>query len=138
MLSQKMLDLLVQIADKMTGYELMGSKWQNCEAETIASQTICACALNYKNHGEAFSWCGVGTRGIGGNGLVNNPRGMGKVVNDGSIIVDWYDGPLKPKDPDTIIQKDGKFCILRCSESLIWYAAGMVLSKKDLKALQTA
>ena len=88
-------DLLLKVADKIkTGWELCGSKWQNCEAETIVCQAICSCALNFREHGDAFSWQGKGTQCVSGGGLADNPKGMQSLLDDKCIVLEPYTGQL--------------------------------------------
>ena len=104
-----------------TGRELMGSKWQNCEAETIAVQTISACALNGRNHGEELSWCGQSVffgRQLCGT---NNSRGLHILLDDGSLVLEEYTGALTP--PDGTATQNGRPLVLRVTESLLAYAA---------------
>lgn len=122
-LTPELLALLQKVAKKCNNYSLMDSKWQNSEAETIASQCLASCALNHREHGDAFSWASTNLDAIGGNGLVNNPDGLGRLTRDGSIIVEEYNGPLKPKKPSEIQQRNGKFLVLRVTAALIYYAA---------------
>jgi hypothetical protein len=134
-LSEEMKTKLLEITEGLTGYELMGSKWRNCEAETIAAQCLASCAFNLKKHGDAFSFQGVGTRITGGMGIVNNPKGMNSLISDGSIIVEPYDGPVKPDNggKDIVLDDHGRWMCLRVTESLILYAAGMIGPKKKKK-----
>lgn len=113
--------LLKKVAAKIkTGYELMGSKWQNSEAEVIAMQTINACKNNLKDHGDAFSWLGGNaTRGRAQCGT-DNARGLGKLIADGSLVQEDYTGPLTP--PDGTATHNGKPQILRVTDALLAYA----------------
>jgi len=131
-LSDEMKAKLLEITEGMNGYELMGSKWRNCEAETIAAQCLASCAYNLKKHGDAFSFQGVGTQMTGGMGLVDNPKGMRSVVQDGSIIVEPYEGPIQPDNGgrDIVRNEHGKWMCLRVTESLILYAAEMIMPEK--------
>jgi hypothetical protein len=118
--------LLRKIAAKIkTGSELMGSRWQNCEAEVIALQTISACALNLKQHGDAFSWLAEScTRGRNQAGT-NNSRGLQLLTDDQCLLVEPYAGPAKaPKGTAT---RDGKPLVLRCTPRLLHYAASEML-----------
>jgi hypothetical protein len=104
----------------------MGSKWQNCEAEVIAVQTISACALNLKNHDEAISWQGRGT--LSGRQMcgTNNLHGLNLLLNDGMIVSEKYTGPLKPGEPETIATEGEQYLVLRCTEKLLQYALGHI------------
>jgi hypothetical protein len=108
----------------------MGSKWQNCEAETIALQTICACSNNLKRKGDAFSWlsgsCTTGWQQCG----TNNVRGLQMLLDDGSLIREDYTGGHKA--PQGTATHDGKFQILRVTNTLLGYAASKM--KIDLLA----
>lgn len=123
--------LLLATAEKIkTGWELCGSKWRNTEAEVIALQTITACALNLKNHGEAFSWLGWScTRGRGPCGT-DNARGLGLLEADGSVVVESYTGPLQA--PNTTAIRDGKPQVLRVTDKLIMYAASKINAKPEV------
>ncbi len=82
-----MSELLLKAAKLIkTGNELMGSKWQNCEAEVIATQTVCACANNFTDHGEAISWQGKGT--LAGRAVcgTDNAHGLGLLIKDGMLV----------------------------------------------------
>lgn len=119
-------DLLCSVADSIKhGRELMGSKWGSCEAEVIACQAIGSCALNFRKHGDAFSWQGTGTKIISGGGLGNNPKGMASLINDRSIKVEPYEGKLKSPE-DTVRDKQGRPMVIRISNNLLHYAAGMI------------
>lgn len=112
-----------------TGNELMGSKWQNCEAEVIAMQTICACARNLKDHGEAISWQGNGTLVGRQQCGTNNANGLNLLLRDGMIISEEFIGTLEPSEPDKIATKDGKYLVLRCTEKLLNYFIEFVGSR---------
>lgn len=107
-----------------TGHEMMGSKWQNCEAEVIALQTVSACALNLKNKDDAFSWlagsCTTGRQQCG----TNNARGLQMLLDDGSLIQESYTG--KHKAPSETATHDGKPQILRVSQHLLKYVASQM------------
>lgn len=120
-----MSDLLLKAAGLIkTGNELMGSRWQNCEAEVIATQTICACAKNFKDYGEAISWQGKGTLAGRAMSGTNNAHVLGLLLKDGMIVSEKFTGDLKPSKPDTIAMEDGKYLVLRCTEKLLHYAIG--------------
>lgn len=120
------LELLAAVAAKIkTGYELMGSKWSNAEAELIAVQTISACQMNQKDHGDAFSWlAGSATTGRRQCGT-NNARGLAMLIEDGSLVQEDYAGTLT-SPPGTAIH-NGKPQVLRVTNRLLHYAASMVL-----------
>lgn len=120
-------DLLEKAASVFkSGNELMGSQWQNCEAEVIATQTIKACALNLKNHGEALSWLGNSARTGRQNCGTRNGQGLARLVREGFIVEETYEGSLKPSNPEEIHQVDGKYTVLRCTEKLLKYVIGFV------------
>lgn len=102
-----------------TGWELCGSKWKNCEAETIVLRTISACANNLKSKGDAFSWlagsCTTGRQQCG----TNNARGLQMLINDGSIVQEDYTGPHEP--PAGTATHDSKPQVLRVTNSLLLY-----------------
>jgi len=113
---------LVRIANSIkTGWELSNSKWKNCEAETIVCQTLCACKNNLKTHGDAFSWATDNAlHGMGGNGLVDNARGVRTIGED--LIVEPYVGNAKPKDPEGIATNEaGQYLVFRPTQKLLDY-----------------
>lgn len=120
--------LLLNVSSRITtGWELCDSKWQQGEAELIACQTINACANNFRDHGEAISWCGSSALGSCGTGLVDNGSGVSKLQRDGSIVLEPYTGKLTPSKPDGIAKdKDGKFFVFRVTNSLLKYADGFI------------
>lgn len=129
-----MKNLLNAVADKLNDFgALMGSKWQNCEAEVIASQTICACRNNLADHGDAFSWLmASATRGRAMCGT-NNSAGLQRLIDDGSLIVEDYAGDLSA--PSGVAVVEGKSQVLRVSDSLLLYAASHMKLKLDSLAL---
>jgi hypothetical protein len=60
--------------------------WGNCEAEMMVAQTIHACCLNYKEHGQIFSFKGANVNSIHNGGLINNARGYNQLVDGGMFI----------------------------------------------------
>lgn len=104
-------------------YALMGSKWRNCEAEVIAWQTIKACAANEAEHGEAISWLGRGC--LSGRQLdgTNNARGLAKLVEDGALVREVYEGTLPA--PESTAQEDGRPLVLRVTPELLNYVIGL-------------
>ena len=64
-------------------WDLCGSQWGNCEAETIFAQTIHAACINLEKRGEPFSIRGAGldieTR------LARNASTYRTLVNDGFL-----------------------------------------------------
>lgn len=122
--------LLAEVAPLIkTGWEFCDSKWQNAECEAIAIQTISACHHNLKEHGDAFSWLGTNaTRGRAACGT-DNKAGLSRLINDGSLIQEPYTGPLAPPS-DTATDEKGNPLVLRCTESLLHYAASILKSKK--------
>jgi hypothetical protein len=119
-------DLLLEVANRIkSGYEFMGSKWQNCEAEVIALQTLTASAVNFKSHGDAFSWLGSGaTRGQDMSGT-NNADGLARLFADGSLIEEVYVGPLTPP-VGTAQSPDGRPLVLRVTTNLLKYADSFI------------
>ncbi len=119
------IELLYQVADAIkTGWELCGSCWENCEAETIACQAIGSCRLNHKTHGDAFSWQGGGTCVSSGNGVVDNRKGMHSLEEDRCIVVEPYVGHLRaPKG--TVRNDNGQPMVIRVTRRLLHYAAFM-------------
>lgn len=123
--------VLQRIAAKVkTGYEFMGSKWGNCEAEVIALQTLTACAVNEREHGEALSWLGQGClRGRDMAGT-DNAGGLARVLKDGSLVKERYTGNLTP--PLGTATEGGKPLVLRCSDSFLLYAASLLKVKVEI------
>lgn len=122
-------ELLLSLGSSIkTGWELCDSKWKKGETELIALQTLSAAANNLKDHGEALSWAGKNVfsgRQICGT---DNAFGVDQLINDGSIIVEPYIGNLAPKKPENIAtDENGNFLVFRPTNSLIYYAASMIL-----------
>ncbi len=116
-------DLLCRVADSIeTGNELMGSRWQNSEAEVIACQTISACCVNCRRHGEALSWYGDGLLDVSGAGNVNNPGGLRRLIDDECIVIESYEGSLEAPG-DVVCDKGGKPLVLRVTQQLLEYVA---------------
>ena len=107
-----------------TGWELCGSKWDNCESETIALQVISACNNNLKSKGDAFSWlagsCTTGRQQCG----TNNARGLQMLIDDGSIVREDYTGPHEA--PAGTATHNDKPQVLRVTNSLLLYAASQM------------
>ena len=103
----------------------MGSKWQNCEAEHAAVQTLTACALNFAKTGEAISW--VGKNALRGRQQcgTDNRAGIGKLEADGMVEMAEYNGDLQPPKPADIARENGNFLVLRVTNKLVDYANGM-------------
>ncbi|MEO6077184.1 MAG: hypothetical protein ABIP54_00155 [Candidatus Andersenbacteria bacterium] len=117
--------LLYKVAERIkNGREMMGSKWQNTEAEVIAMQTIVACCSNHKKHGDALSWLGrsatVGRQVCG----TDNSRGLQMLVTDGSIVIEQYKGSLRPSDNTS--DDGGVPLVLRVTNSLLEYANSFI------------
>lgn len=126
-------NLLCEVADRLTkaqGWGLCNSKWQKAEAEVIVDQTIRACALNFKEQGEALSWAGQNAiSGFSGCGLIDNGAGLSKIGKE--IILESYTGPLKPHDPEGIAKdKAGNFKVFRVTPELLAYVDAFTRSKK--------
>jgi hypothetical protein len=117
--------LLRKVAERLvTGYELFGSKWGNCEAEVIAMQTIKACQRNLDHHGVAFSWLSTtATAGRGRDGT-DNAHGLQLLLQDGSLVQDDYLGALQP--PAGTQRINGMSQVLRVTDALLLYAAEML------------
>lgn len=123
-MTEEHIRLLYAIADRIkTGRELMGSKWGNCEAEHIALQILAGSRAVHRKHGEAFSWQGLGTQKSGSG--ISNPEGVGRLLRDGSIVLEEYDGDLKPEN-DVVISENGKPMVFRPTPSLLYYAASQM------------
>lgn len=117
--------LLRKVAERLvTGYELFGSKWGNCEAEVIAMQTIKACQRNLDYHGVAFSWLSItatSSRQLDGT---DNSCGLGMLLQDGSLVQADYLGALQP--PAGTYRVNGMAQVLRVTDVLLLYAAKML------------
>lgn len=103
------------------GYAFMGSKWKNYEAEYMAAQTIKACELNLRQHGEAFSWQGKNTLSAGGNGLVNNKQGVNILIADGDFLLEPYNGQVCAPE-GIVLSEDGRPMVFRCTDKVLDYA----------------
>lgn len=124
-----MSNLLKQAAALIkTGNELMGSIWQNCETEVAATQTVCACATNLREHGEAISW--LSTNALRGRQVcgTDNASGIARLVDGGYVVREVYTGNLTP--PAKTAQKGGKPEVLRCTDKLLHYVIGAVGAKR--------
>jgi len=119
------IELLYSVADHITtGWELSGSRWQNCEAETIACQVICSARANHRRCGDAFSWQGSGTQCRSGAGLVDNPHGLKLLLDDECIILDPYSGEQVPPER-TVYNAEGQPMVIRPTFHLLEYARRM-------------
>jgi len=122
-------DLLAVVAKVVKdNWSLCGSRWNNCEAEYLAAETIHACHLNATKHEDAFSWLGMGAREVHGNGLINNGMGLERLIRDKSIVQEDYNGPLSA--PRTTLTIDGKPQILRCGEEFLHYCKALADKNK--------
>lgn len=112
---------LKKAADRLRKQDrlLMGSKWQNCEAEVIATQTILACDNNLSEIGDAFSW--MMSSAMSGRRMcgTDNWKGLEKLQNDGSIVIEQYRGVGVP--PDGVAREDGVPLVARVTDSLLDY-----------------
>lgn len=82
---------IIALADQIkTGWEMCGSPLRMCEKEVITLQTLCACKLNLKEHGEAFSFNGIKEGGIG-RGADNGPA-FREMVQDGYLETGVFQG----------------------------------------------
>lgn len=129
-MSEEMKALLLRVGDSIkTGWELCDSKWQKSESEWLACQTLSACAKNLRDHGEAISWLMPGAergRMICG---ADNAAGLEKLFKDGSMIKESYTGTLEA--PEGVSRDDsGKPYVLRCTDSIIYYAASKIFAKE--------
>ncbi len=83
-------DILALKKAMPTGYEMMDSKWQNAEAETIAWQTISAAANNYKDGVGLFSYNEIGPDSPSQG--VDNSEGLSLLMDDDAFIFGKHDG----------------------------------------------
>jgi len=115
--------MLQKVAKKIrTGRELMGSVWQNAECEAIATQTISACAKNEAEHNDAFSWLHSNATAGRASCGTNNAKGLARLIDEGYLTKETYEGTLTPPNPDEIAMKGKKFLILRVTDKLLQYA----------------
>ena len=93
---------LAQIKDIKRLIKKIPNDWALCqlfegtrraaEAEMMVAQTIHACGLNLKEHGEAFSWRGDGVFSSGHGGLVDNGTAYGMLVDREYFVEEERDG----------------------------------------------
>lgn len=112
--------MLLTIAEHLrkNQYALMDSIWQNAETEAVATQTICACDLNFRGKGDAFSW-------VGESLMLNkcmgpqNYSGLRRLLDGEYMIMESYEGECNcPKNTYAI---DGVPQILRVTNKLLQY-----------------
>lgn len=113
--------LLKKIADilRKNQNSLMGSRWQNIEAETIATQAICSCFYNYEKTGDPFSWANktVASRDVLSG--VDNGSALSRLIREGSVIMETYQG--NSDCPQNTLHIDGAPQILRVTNELLEY-----------------
>lgn len=113
--------LLQEVANDLQPDTLMGSKWRNCQIETIVEQTIIACWNNYKKYGHAFSWY---HRSLNTS---ENAEASRRLQDDGDIVVVLQPSILKhPKT--THCDVTGVPYILMVTDKLLSY----VLTRLEL------
>jgi len=138
-------ELLLKVADCiktdwsfLCGFPFSG-RWCNCEAETIAADTLILCAENYRKHCEAFRWADVYLAYKGGM-YWDSSKGMKILMDDGAITMQPYKGKLKPDSrltrllqllglkEDTVQRDDqGNYLVIRPTEEMLEYAADKLL-----------
>ena len=81
--------MLLAIAEHLrkNQYALMDSMWQNAETEVIATQTICACDLNFRKKGDAFSWAGKNLMHNNTCRGAENYSGLRRLLDGGYMIM---------------------------------------------------
>lgn len=112
--------MLLAIAEHLrkNQYALMDSIWQNAETEVVATQTICACDLNFRNKGNAFSW--VGERLMLNNRTgPQNYSGLRRLLDGGYMTMESYHSECSC--PKNTYMADGVPQILRVTNELLQY-----------------
>lgn len=115
---------LTRVADMLTAdRDLMGSKWQNCEAAALVSQIIAACKNNLERHGDAFSWATY-RMAWEASGIPI----VGKKSTSDLLLV-AYDGPLCRPD-GVAVNEHGKPLVFRVTQELLDYCEAFCLRKQ--------
>ena len=114
----KLLEKIADILRKNQDY-LMGSRWQNIEAEVIATQAICSCFYNYKKTGDSFTWANKNVTSRSLLSGVDNESALSCLIREGSIIMEMYTGNLDC--PQNTLHIDGVPQILRVTNDLLEY-----------------
>ncbi|MFA6416931.1 MAG: hypothetical protein WCW61_01925 [Patescibacteria group bacterium] len=114
-------ELLKKIADilKKNQDSLMGSRWQNIEAEVIATQAICSCFYNYKKTGDSFTWANKNVASRDLLSGVDNGSALSRLISEGSVIMETYSG--NADCPQNTLHIDGAPQILRVTNELLEY-----------------
>jgi len=115
----------VKLLEKIAGIlrknedSLMGSRWQNIEAEVIATQAICSCFYNYEKTGDPFTWAhkDVASRDLLSG--VDNGSALSRLIHEGSVIMETYQG--NSDCPKNTLHIDGTPQILRVTNELLGY-----------------
>jgi hypothetical protein len=115
----------VKLLEKIAGIlkknqdSLMGSRWQNIEVETIATQAIRSCFYNYKETGDSFSWAhkNVASRDLLSG--VDNGSALSRLIHEGAVIMETYQG--NSDCPQNTLCIDGAPQILRVTNELLEY-----------------
>lgn len=81
--NKRILSLAEKIKDNWSLCEFMAKNGPRaCEKETMIAQTICACKINLKEHGKAFSFDKC-DRGIYNGGIVDNRTAYNYLFQNG-------------------------------------------------------
>ncbi len=75
-----------RIKDNWSLCKLFEGTKRAAEAEMLVAQTIHACVINYKKHGEAFSFRGEGVFRCCGDGLWDNRTAYGMLIDRGFFV----------------------------------------------------
>jgi len=81
-----------EASDVLRLKSLVKDNWSLCnfygksEAEMMIAQTIHAAVINFKDHGEPFSFRGHGVFTSHGNGLFNNRQAYASLIKDGMFV----------------------------------------------------
>lgn len=119
--------MLIGLPDKLRKTNgLWDTKWKNAECESVAAYAVCCSAKNLLDGGDPLAW-------VTWNILRSHTTEV--LQDDGSIIVESYNGRLEPENPKTVAQKDGKYQVIRVTESLIRYCD--FVCNRVLKILET-
>ncbi len=84
--------LAAKIEDNWSLCQLFEGTSRASEAEYMVARTVHACALNEKEHGEAFSWVGDNVRSSQGNGIVDNTTAYDMLLREEYLIEEKRDG----------------------------------------------
>lgn len=118
----KMMITLREVAEQLCSWHLSNSKWNNYEAEYIAYQIVQNSYWFLQNKNELLTFAGTG--------LFNeeeNRVGLNLLIEDGSVVLDTYDGHLVAGDD--VQMRDGKPLVLRPTQDLLKYLNSLIKEK---------